>query len=1245
MLLENLSSSVASMNLSYNATLSSIKEHVETLNSKEDLDLIKEKLESVLSLIDAVPEKVSFDSMNIELNELRDITKSIKDVVISNNEKFSIEVSEKFKKLENDFDKIVTEVDFAEFRTNLSDFVQKIIDNSAALNTQLSFGTEKLESILNTLKNVENLSKKIDLLDYSRDFDNVTDKLNEVYELCDNNSKANFENIIQEIAGLKQNVLDAVLTGKDENIENYTSLGEKLSDITLNIEFLRDLTTQKSTEVLDNITKSLENIVNNFEQSLNSTSEINFGDMKAVLLDVVDGISQIKADFITKSDSNLFGMTSGLDNLKISLENILSVLNVFSEDATARSAENCSSIIANINEISLEITNLKVDLIRNVNEQTEKVLSALTESVIKLDEFSDSVSAKIKECLFDLQENVASFVNNLQVVQNECIENFNNISKEQATKLDIVSNDVSELKSQVNDAVDDLKVYIQSLNEVNENAKSQIDNKITEKLLNLETLLLKTTDDYENKNESLQIKLAEFAKNIENTSLQTSDKILTSVGEINTLKEDLGQISEYLKLQKLSADEKQEEILSNIDCGLENLISKINSLHEDFKGGLDLANALCDIDENFSRLSDYVQEYRNENLALSNDIEALLVDKFSALKEEFALLNTDISDAVQSKTEDIARLLEPVRLGIEEFLGFDFDNVIKEIKTQLELSFMNFTVDVNGEFSSATESISRLEQAYKDTFDKISIIEECVSEKIQNNIELLNITLETNTNEIKKLLKENSGDNLNPSLSVQDSSSISGAIELMKEEISFKIGEELDEHGRKLSSSLSNFGEELKEYIGTVCEKISLDVSEKFNVLATDPTLDELKDKIDNFTGVGKSITDILAVLNEKMDILALDTSEDDLGAEIDEIKSLISEQRNYFEENNAVDKCLQEVQVKLENIDLAKSSKDIKESIMNALLSLVDQISFVEETEEIKDFVEEKTDEINQNLIQVQNQLRQMTNGGDDFDYVYTLQDVESDIAKLRLAISNMSGGEFESFSDDIKKIVTSVETLESSLTQEQITGLKLDIERLNEDILSISSRTNKLLLTSDESYKVLSDGLNNFSNIIYKLEDRINYLDNAENNARLERKLDFIHSMAVESANSDKVFHQVMTYLGEWIDSTTENISRIIDRVEKLPQMQQNISALQEMLPNKNSMLEDLKEVVFSELSSLVEKKFEAQEARIDRLEMKLEKILSTLEEKDDMVLNRKVDKLENLLVGLGKNIEKLTSYVDEE
>ena len=242
-------------------------------------------------------------------------------------------------------------------------------------------------------------------------------------------------------------------------------------------------------------------------------------------------------------------------------------------------------------------------------------------------------------------------------------------------------------------------------------------------------------------------------------------------------------------------------------------------------------------------------------------------------------------------------------------------------------------------------------------------------------------------------------------------------------------------------------------------------------------------------------------------------------------------------------------------------------------------------------------------------------------------------------MAITNLSGDDFESLSDGIKKIVNSVEGIESSLTQDQIVDLKSDIEKLNEDILSISSRTNKLLLTSDESYKTLNDGLNNFSSLVNKLEDRINYLDNSEVTERLERKIDNIQNMSTESANADKIFHQVMMYLGEWIDSTTENISSISEKVTdinektlEIQQVKENIEKLKESMPESSDILNEL------------ENKFEQQEERIDRLEMKLEKILSILEEKDDMVLNRKVDKIEKLLTRLGTNIEKLTSYVDE-
>ena len=698
------------------------------------------------------------------------------------------------------------------------------------------------------------------------------------------------------------------------------------------------------------------------------------------------------------------------------------------------------------------------------------------------------------------------------------------------------------------------------------------------------------------------------------------------------------------------------------------------------------------------------------------------------------------------------------------FSGYDFEKLLNDVKSMLETSFMNFSVDVNGELSANSEAVLRLEQAYKETFNKISVIEECVSEDIQNSIELLNVTIETNTRNLKCGFEEKLDEYINDLKShldlVMNDTKTLDSIENLKDEISVKLDTVLSEQNsfaeqaNVISAGITTLGDDIKNYVQSACEntidkyspiqnkqaiealnqkvdtlvdssdkeeilnslyeieqkaeKIGGDLSEtvktimskmeviekdnslilafhelasklesftddntlntalktlsekidiiasdqsmeelrdeldavnsKIDVLASDTSIDELQEKFDELSQTEDKVSEMLSALHEKVDAIAMDGGDFDIEEEIDDIKSLIFEQRKFFEASSdeksaAIDKYLRDVLMKLDNVDLEKNSEDIKESIMNALVSLFDQISFVEESEDIKDFVEEKTDEINQNLIEVQNQLRQIASSNDDFDYSYTLQDVESDIAKLRMAINNMPGSNFESLSDDIKKIVNSVEGLESSLTQEQTADLKSDIEKLNEDILSISSRTNKLLLTSDESYKALNDGLNNFSSLVYKLEDRINYLDNTETSERLERKIDSIHSMASASANADKVFHQVLMYLGEWIDSTTENIASITDKTSEISKIKESLQELKDAVPERTSIIDE------------IQNKFEEQELRIDRLEMKLEKILSTLEQKDDMMLNRKVDKIEKLISRLGTNIEKLTSYVDEE
>ena len=253
-----------------------------------------------------------------------------------------------------------------------------------------------------------------------------------------------------------------------------------------------------------------------------------------------------------------------------------------------------------------------------------------------------------------------------------------------------------------------------------------------------------------------------------------------------------------------------------------------------------------------------------------------------------------------------------------------------------------------------------------------------------------------------------------------------------------------------------------------------------------------------------------------------------------------------------------------INKIDIIESTdlKDMRENIISAVLNVFEQISFIEESEDIKDFVEEKTDEINQNLIEVKERLKQISNNDDG--YSYTLQDVESDIAKLRLVINeiseNSSREEMSDISDNIHKIVTSVEDLQNSLTQEQISDLKNDFEKLSEDILSISSRTNKLLLTSDESYNALNNGLNDFSNIVYKLEERINYLDNKEITERIEEKLDNVANVVTGSANSDKVMRQALMYMGEWIDTTSEKIESLCEQEDTIDEVKNIIEELQD-------------------------------------------------------------------------------------
>ena len=1297
---------------------------LDSFDITEQVNSINSKILNISEEINLIPSKISFASLEDKISYSQSVLNSLRELITETSEQENAIISERFEKLEKSFESIVTDSDFTGFRTNLADFVQKIIDNSTVLNTKLSYTTERIEHILTTIENLDN----------SEEFDKVLNTVNQ-------NAGQNLDKILADIENLKTRISEEI----DSNSKTY------FDDLSIKIA---------------NIISEISDVKSNLEEKCENVSED-----------------------ISQNVSTAFAST------KISMENVIVAMNNLNDMLKEQSEKNAETILANIDELNG-----------------------------KVDEFSTDIVDELRSSFSDIKTGFSS---------------------------DIASN-ISDLKLHLGDVVESLRNYVSELNDNSETSKKVVDEKISKKLLAMETAIENCSDVYEDKMATLQVKLAEFAQNVQNTSSDVNEKISSSIEELGDIKQEIVSVQDALGEVKSSADEKTEKFLMLLDENVKEILTVIENLEKSTLKDINSSiNENIDLIENkFSTVLDVLEKFNSET-GLAGSIE----EKFSALKQEIGLVNTDITGTIQSSRDEILQNFEDIKKSFDDFSDYDFNKLMADLKILLETSFMNFSVDVNGELASSSEAIMRLEQAYKDIFNKITLIEDCVAEKLQNDIELLNITIETNSKNLQCLFEEKLdeyiGDMKSQIANMLEDTRVVDAISNTKKEINVKLDVVLDKQdnieknitetisnnaedvSNKIYGNIFSLGEELKNHIKSTCDEVvektvdqtvkqtveqtvekcdtskceenidilnqkvdalvlstdkdeilnsidelgesaeqannvlnekidilvsstdkdeilnSLDelgakteqandvlnqkidalvistdneeilhsleeieakadktgsdltetlesliarvdiiasddslksdleniteklddfeenteyfknaldtLSNKVDIIAADNSLDILYDKFDEFSETEDKVAEMLTALHQKVDVIAMDDNDFDIEEEIDDIKELIFEQRKYFEvasdeKANAIDKYLKDVLLKLDNVDLEKNSEDIKETIMNALVSLVDQISFVEETEEIKDFVEEKTDAIKQGLIEVQNQLRQLASPDDDFGYSYTLQDVESDIAKLRVAITHLSGNDFENLSGDIKKIVNSVEGLETTLTQEQIIGLKGNIEKLNEDILSISSRTNKILLTSDESNKALNDGLNNFGNLVGKLEDRLEYLDNTEATERLERKIESIQSMAVESANADKVFHQVMMYLGEWIDTTTENISSITEKTSEINLIKENVNDIIEKVSDIQDIKDNIEELRSavpekSELLSELENKFEQQEARIDRLEMKLEKILSTLEEKDDMVLNRKVDKIEKMLSRLGTNIEKLTSYVDED
>lgn len=1146
----------------------------------------------------------------------------IKDQIIQLGETFN-----SLTKAENITDKDISSFisdklnELGENLNELSNNVENGIQQGFAYNAELI--EEKTTIILGFIKELRHASTEdIDLFERLTVTDNKLMDLQQELELINtdviNGLTSKTTTLIEELAPIKE--LIRVLKQNNDQITKQ-EVHEKLTDLHDSIH--EDLT--NNPKITRTSYENFENTYDKISERL-TTTENNLRDF---ILGDVDSII-IKIDSLkTELEDQLNRIAPPDATHMAEFHKFIDEINVFKQEQ--------KDLLANTAE------DIKTSLAEKMEDQHDEIKSLLTvavnneEIINAIEDLKKCFKSRIKALAENKEEEKSD-----EFATNEFEEAFEENTKTAQVIADIkqdfnrfsdLINDLSGENPEIEDVLNTIKNKIDTITIVrpekngDENLtdfdiiRDENDEEPLEE--NIETIIGENNFDFIKAFDLLKQDITKLRTDVEKAIPQDGNKpAISSLSSIPKLGNDNLLINLNNKIDDLSKELNKDwlEEIKGYIAG-----SEIQSMLEDISGKIDILT----LTDN----SEWIEDIKNtlQNLNTSE----ISGEPNKEIQEMLKLISQKIDILASS---DDYELIEDVRDSIE---------TSEEIKETLNL--LDKKVDIiatsnnNEEFEDIQDSLENIETK----IDEISQTDNTENfDEIQNSLENIEskidiISQTDNTENFDDI--QNSLENIESKIDIisqsEDSTTLE-EIDNLKNQLT-NLSEKVDIVAQ---TDYSNDLDEIRDYIYGLEDKLS-DIYTK-----TKP----IEENVRKLSASDAKLTSMLETLNHKIDEIFTNNNANSQ-KEFEDIKHLIFAQSDFiknFENNSkteAFKKCLKELTLEVNNLNInshtetkqvQKSLKEMKESIMAAVVTIFNQVSFIEESEDIKDFVEERTDEINQNLEEVTKQLKQITSSTDETDYNYSMQDIESDLAKLRLALNELQNNELENQSselaniaDNVYRITSTVEELQNSMTQDEIKDIKSEIFTLRE-------QTQKILASSDESYNAINTGLEGFSKVITN---------------HLTDKVDKVTEMLEKSSVSDKVMRQALIYMGEWIDTASESIDKISSNAEEIVDVKNTIEKLKKEIPEQTDILNSIEEKFdeqqerlsyfekqISKLGNL-EEKFEQQEERIDRLEMTIEKILSAVEDIDDSKVNKKIDKLDKQLAKLSINIEKLTAYVD--
>ncbi len=1182
-------------------------------------------IEDVLKTLSSITNEI-----HVVQNSLNNISSPIKDAL-----------ADDINQLKNTTDAIVGIIATdGELFEKLNTLDLKLINNAGKLDASLKEVTGRILDYMSGIKeNCESAdikmnnfafefnSMKSELDKIVADFNNFVKGATTSFNSVSNGISLRFDTVMEMISAITSQ--PAAITALKENMDNLQHDMKNLiviaAEMKANSASQKDIKSSLSidSEFLDKI----GNRINKVKDQLNFISTDimeNLYNRADFIVNEIEPIKKAVMSFVGIDFQNIaIALKEQMDAYKIGMEQFIQGIDA--DDSRAILNNLFTGLGTLENKFSDFETSVNESLINKFEEVKHLLISMRKSAPIQIEEQSLEIE-KLEEILNNKVEILKSNFNTISDnVVNQLVPHFNAIDKKQNDillklntpvsyniddkSLDYIKNQLNELFEKVNNVHDEIlhsnlntnTIDVSSIKNLDENEKNVLE-QFTGNLQNIANLV-------KNLNENIDCKISDSI----NSGVQKTDfealkadiaSMLSSVqGNLNLPAYDVNKSSNVTSqdIETLNAGGLLEKYKIDIFNKIESVKNEITSA----EWSMDLANDIKVLNQKMDLLT------LSDDFKL--DIDRALDEIRATVKDQKKFLDTVNILETLSTLEDISKLK-----GIEQLEQLSNIISVDKLNALNKLTLLD-----------KLKNLDCLDELEK--IPKISGMLEA-QDKIKNTIVELDKRIDTISKNYANfnLIEEDFKNELNAV-----KTAIMKHVINVFEQLSFVVeGEEIKDFvDEKSQNAISVTKQFMENTISDSENSIKFSISEIKELLKDRQDIEDLKQLQCDLKSQNETIENSIESLNP----LEYKDLEEDL-LRLQNISIQLDSFQQRFEEEFSKN-TVEEISQKLEETKdeyLKNIGEEVKQNIQPELDSKFN---------EVKEHVDEQFSEVNEQFNEVNakfngvneqfnavseqfnavkeqfNVLRVGSTEDVEDDYTYAMQDIESDIAHLRLAMDELTtcvkSNSLKQIADYVNEIVKQVDSMKFNISQDDIFKIKIDIEKITGDVISISSRMNKLLLASDESAQALNASLVSFRDTISELYTGLKKLDYS---AMIE-KLNIIEEKMASYEQKEHTTFNVINKITEWANSFEEKTDEISETINKL----------KKSMPSNEAVLDDLEE------------KFAKQQQRMDMLEEKLDELLS--KDKDSSNISKKFTDIDKQLTKLNNNIEKLTSYVDEE